>query len=353
MRLRATPGPEASHARNCPIPCNLCGSVDVEELGTLDRDGNPLRTTICRRCGLVWSNPRPGEEEIRRYYSREYRLDYKGQATPSLRHTARAGRGALNRYRHLAPFLNAGDCILDAGAGGGEVVYVLRRMGFEAIGLEPDEQYASYAREQLGVPVDTRFVQDLAFPEGSFNVITMYHALEHVDDPARILSKLRTWLTHNGLLLIEVPNVEATCISPGQRFHFAHLYNFNRETLEALGRKAGFEPVEMTTSPDGGNLISAFRRSLEECTISGLAGNYARVAGRVRGHTAAAYYLSSAPYAGVVGRLRAYLTDNSATRGAHTPREVLENLLDEHERSRGVGARERNDRSGTRRRHGD
>ena len=64
----------------CPIPCNLCGSSDVEVLGNRDRDGRPLRTTICRTCGLVWSNPRPAEDEVRRYYSREYRLDYKGQA---------------------------------------------------------------------------------------------------------------------------------------------------------------------------------------------------------------------------------------------------------------------------------
>ena len=106
----------------CPIPCNVCGSVDVEELGSRDRDGRPLRTTICQRCGLVWSNPRPGEGDVRRYYAGEYRLDYKGQATPSLRHTARSGRGALNRYRSLAPFLKTGDRVLDAGAGGGEVV---------------------------------------------------------------------------------------------------------------------------------------------------------------------------------------------------------------------------------------
>ncbi len=312
---------------DCPIPCNLCGSIDVDELGLRDRDGRPLRTTICRKCGLVWSNPRPGEDEVRRYYSREYRLDYKGQATPSLRHTARSGRGALNRYRSLAPFLKRGDRILDAGAGGGEVVYVLRRSGFDARGLEPDERYATYAREELGVPVDTGFVQDVAFPEGSFNVITMYHALEHVEDPSRILTTLRTWLTEEGLLLVEVPNVEATCIAPEHRFHFAHFYNFNRDTLEALGRKAGFDPVHTTMSPDGGNLISVFKRVPGCSRITGLEGNYQRVAERVRTHTAAAYYLSPRPYAGAVGRLRAYMTDTTAARGAHTAKEVLDGLI--------------------------
>src|SRR6185436_3577595 len=276
-------------------------------------------TTICRRCGLVWSNPRPGEEEVRRYYSREYRLDYKGQATPSLRHTARSARGALNRYRSLAPFLKPGDRILDAGAGGGEVVYVLRRKGFDARGLEPDEQYARYAREQLSVPVDTGFVQDVAFPEGSFDVITMYHALEHVEDPSRILQTIGTWLTENGLLLVEVPNVEASCVAPNNRFHFAHFYNFNRETLEALGRKAGFTPVETAMSPDGGNLISVFRRMPAASAATPLKGNYERIVARLRTHTPAAYYFSPAPYAGAVGRLRAYLTDRSAARGARTP----------------------------------
>ena len=198
----------------CPIPCNLCGSTDVEVIGTHDRNRRPLRTTICRKCGLVWSNPRPGEAEVRRYYSREYRLDYKGRATPSLRHVARSGRGALNRYRALEPYVKRGDRILDAGAGGGEVVYVLRRLGFDASGLEPDERYAQHARETLEVPVVTGFVQDVRFPPGSFDVITMYHALEHVEDPAAILARLRSWMAERGVLIVEVPNVEA-------RLHFA------------------------------------------------------------------------------------------------------------------------------------
>jgi SAM-dependent methyltransferase len=316
-------------AAACPIPCNLCGSVEVEEIGSRDRGGRPLRTTICRRCGLVWSNPRPSEAEVRRYYSREYRLDYKGQATPSLRHVARSGRGALNRYRSLLPFLSRGTRVLDAGAGGGEVVYALRKFGFDARGLEPDEEYARQAREALGVPVDTGFIQDVSFPPGCFDAITMYHALEHVEDPVGILARLRSWLTDGGLLLVEVPNVEARSMLPAHRFHFAHFYNFNRVTLEATGRKAGFEPIGTTTSPDEGNLIAVFRSSGAEAPDRhALDGNYARVARAVGGHTPANYYLSRAPYAGAVGRLRAYLTDRAAARHAQTPRQVLDRVLE-------------------------
>ena len=303
-----------------------------------DREGRPLRTTICRACGLVWTNPRPGEEDVRRYYSREYRIKYKGHATPSLRHIARSGRGALNRYRALAPYIKAGDRILDAGAGGGEVVYVLRALGFDAAGLEPDEQYARHARETLGVPVATGFVQDASFGASSFDAVTMYHALEHVEDPSAILSRLRSWITDRGVLFIEVPNVEAVCIAPAHRFHFAHFFNFNRETLEALGRRAGFEPLQTTTSPDGGNLISVFRAANPQrgpSQIEGLdSANYARIASIVRRHTSLTYYCSSWPYAGPPNRLRTHLADRRAARGCETPKEVLDKLIRAHVHSR-------------------
>ena len=312
----------------CPIPCNICGGSDVDELSRRARDGRPLRTTICRRCGLVWSNPRPTEAEVRRYYTREYRLDYKGAATPSLRHVARSGRGAINRYQELAPLLQPGARVLDVGAGGGEVVYVLRRKGYDARGLEPDERYARHAREVLGVPVDTGFVQDAAYPPRSFDGITMYHALEHVEDPVAILRALAGWLAPEGVLLVEVPNVEAPCVHPSHRFHFAHFYNFNRVTLEAAARRAGLTPVRASMSPDEGNLIAVFRRNGRvEDDAALLVGNYARVARAVRGHTVAGYYLSRFPYGGVIGRLRTYVIDRAAAQGHRAPRELLDALL--------------------------
>jgi 2-polyprenyl-3-methyl-5-hydroxy-6-metoxy-1,4-benzoquinol methylase len=311
----------------CPIPCNLCGGSEVDVIGQLDRNGYPLRTTICRGCGMVWSNPRPAEQQVRRYYSAEYRLEYKGRSSPSMRHVARSGRGALDRYRTLASYLSPGDRILDVGAGSGEVVYVLRQLGFDAAGLEPNEEYALHAREALAVPVTTGFVQDMPFSRGSFNVVTMYHALEHVEDPSDVLSRVRRWLTEDGLLLIEVPNVESRCIAPWHRFHFAHFYNFNRATLEGLGRKTGFEPLQTTASADGGNLISIFRAATPSARTMIDPRNHARVTEAMKRHTAAAYYFSASPYAAPVGRLRAYLVDRLAVRGCTTPKQVLDKLI--------------------------
>ena len=112
-------------------------------------------------------------------------------------------------------------------------MYVLRRLGFDAMGLEPDEQYARHAREHLGVPVETGFVQDASFPPGASTSSRCITRSSTSRIPSRILTTLRGWLSDGGLLLVEVPNVEARCIAPAHRFHFAHFYNFNRATLEA------------------------------------------------------------------------------------------------------------------------
>jgi SAM-dependent methyltransferase len=279
----------------------------------------------------VWSNPRPSEDEIRRYYSSEYRLDYKGRSTPSLRHVARSGRGALNRYRALAPDLKHGDRILDAGAGGGEVVYVLRRLGFDASGIEPDAEYAQHARLTLGVPIETGFVQDLSYPAGRFDVVTMYHSLEHVEDPVAILSRLRSWTVDGGLLVVEVPNVEARCIAPAHRFHVAHFYSFNRETLEAVGKLAGFRPDRTVTSPDGGNLITTFRANRAAARPEVDPANYVRVVAALKTHTPLRYYGSLFPYVGPLQRLRTYILDRRTARGRQNAQAVLDELVERSE----------------------
>jgi hypothetical protein len=155
----------------------------------------------------------------------------------------------------------------------------------------------------------------------------MYHALEHVEDPTAILTRLRSWMADGGVLVIEVPNIEARCVSPAHRFHFAHFYNFNRATLEALGRKAGFEPVDTTVSPDGGNLIGVFRAAGAAPPAPIEAANYARVADAVKRHTTVRYYCSTSPWVGPLSRLQTYLVDRGAAQGCDTPRRVLDKLI--------------------------
>lgn len=82
----------------CTIPCNLCGSLSVETLSLKDRNGYYLRTVICKKCGLIWSDPRPAEENIKKFYLKEYRKEYKGITRPKKKHIYRDSKEAIKRY---------------------------------------------------------------------------------------------------------------------------------------------------------------------------------------------------------------------------------------------------------------
>ena len=314
----------------CSIPCNLCGLTDVEEISRVDRTGNYLRTVICRYCGLVWSDPRPNQEEVEKYYTKDYRISYKGSHTPKLKHVYRAGKIAENRFLFLKEILRPGSVILDIGASSGEFVYFLRHAGYEASGIEPNEGYGQYARDQLALPVEIGMAQQFDLEPNSIDIVTMHHVFEHLDDPFLILQKTRTALRDGGHVVIEVPNIEGTCFAPIHRFHAAHLYNFNRETLESMGKRAGFTVLKTVISSDGGVITTIFKKAEIPVEAVPLVGNYEKIMRIIKNHKPISHYLTASPYTRPLKKLAMYAKENGAIRGATTGKEVLDAIVAEY-----------------------
>jgi 2-polyprenyl-3-methyl-5-hydroxy-6-metoxy-1,4-benzoquinol methylase len=323
----------------CSIPCNLCGASDAEQVRATDRDGDDLRSVICRRCGLVWTDPRPTPEQVVEFYAHEYRRDYKGTYQPKPKHIYRAGKVAMDRFRRLQAFLQPGFHVLDVGAGGGEVVYVLRAMGYAASGFEPNEGYARFAAETLGVPVRQGFWQDVAIAPESQDVVTMFHVVEHLESPFDVMRRARQWLKPQGLLLVEVPNVEAVCQQPHTQFHRGHLYHFNLATLAMMARRAGFAVIGSSVSADGGNLtVISQKREMTPPGSVEIPGNCERVSSILRRHTAWRHLFSRHPYLRPFRKLAARLEEQRKVRSHRPAKELLDNLIsDIRQTKRGRG----------------
>ena len=312
----------------CSIPCNLCGSTDAEEIRSKDRHGDYLRSVICRRCGLVWTDPRPTPEQVREFYAHEYRLDYKGTYQPKPKHTYRSGKVAVDRFQRLRPILKPGFRVLDVGAGSGEVVYVLRAMGYEASGFEPNEGYARYAADVLGLPVTQGFYQDAAVQPESQDMVTIFHTVEHLESPFDVMRHARQWLRPQGLLLVEVPNVEAVCQQPHTQFHRGHLYHFNLATLEMMGRRSGYTVVSSSVSSDGGNITVVSQKTDTTPPVSReIPGNYKRVCSILRRHTALRHFFSLYPCIRLVRKLAARLEEQRSVLSHRPAKEVLDTLI--------------------------
>ena len=324
---------QASQGSASPVPvptvapCDLCGSRDAAEVAASDRGGQPLRTVICRNCGLVYTDPIPPEESLERFYSQDYRVHYKGSYAPSLKHVYRAGRLAVQRIQRLKGLLEPDSVIIDVGSGGGEFVYLLRLSGFEAQGVQPDDGYARYSQDELGVPVHLGSALEIELASECCHVVTLYHSLEHMGAPSRVLAHVRRWLRPGGWLLVEVPNVEATCQSPGNRFHQAHLYNFNSACLRELGKKTGFALQRTELSKDGGNVTAVFRKDADASeTTRGIPGNYERIMHVIEAHSLLRHFTSRYPYWRPLSKLFRFAVEKLATRRFQRGREVLNSM---------------------------
>lgn len=237
--------------------CKLCGCSEAEHFDHKDaKSGELLSIAFCQSCGLVQQAEIPSDEALKIYYSHNYRTDYKNTYKPKLKYVFRAGNAAMNRLRFLTQAMDSArsHSLIDIGAGGGEFVYLAQKSGFSARGIEPNQGYSEYAREEYDVRVDTLMLD--ALEEASADVVTLFHVFEHMAKPLETMRKIAEILSEGGHLFVEVPNILQADASPHNIFFKAHLFYYSRYTLEAAA--APFFDVVMVE--DEGNLRMLFRK---------------------------------------------------------------------------------------------
>jgi 2-polyprenyl-3-methyl-5-hydroxy-6-metoxy-1,4-benzoquinol methylase len=186
----------------------------------------------------------PSIESLQQWYRERYREDYKAATAPRLTHVLRAGRLALQRWNWLTGqqgYLSPSRS-LDIGASSGEFVYLLKSRAIEAQGLEPHHGYSAHAREHLGLDITTGTLHErlAEFPLGRFDLISLFHVLEHLPDPVQSLKRIREHLSDRGRVYLEVPDMAAMC-SPANAFFRAHTLYFTSQSLVQTAQAAGFE----------------------------------------------------------------------------------------------------------------
>ena len=211
---------------------------------------------LCLVCGLVQQSELPSDEELRIYYSHNYRRDYKKTYHPKLKYVRRAGITAVNRISFLKAHakFHDGMKLIDIGAGGGEFVYIARRSGLDASGIEPNEGYSEFAVREYGVDIQTAGIDRIE--EESADIISLFHVFEHLAHPLDAMEKIANGLKNEGLLFIEVPNILQKDASPHNIYFKAHLFYYSRFTLMSAASR-WFEPLFIE---DSGNLTALLRK---------------------------------------------------------------------------------------------
>ena len=230
--------------------CPICGGSElVPALAVEDRSVSheTFKLSDCSRCAFRFTNPRPPQSDIGRYYqSADYISHTNAARSLQDRIYQLARKWALGSKHRLIHRYQPNGRVLDVGCGTGEFLAYLKSRGYLVHGVEPSIN----AREQAIANHALEVVPNLELVahQERFKVVTLWHVLEHLPDPHTTLKNLFALLVDRGLLVIAVPDRgswDAQHYGPDWAAWDVprHLSHFRQTDIKRLLHEHGFELV--------------------------------------------------------------------------------------------------------------
>jgi 2-polyprenyl-3-methyl-5-hydroxy-6-metoxy-1,4-benzoquinol methylase len=243
--------------------CPLCpaGTTAQTYLACGDRLREPglsnYRLVKCLGCGLIYLSPRPLLAFAASHHKQDGYDPFLSFASPRNlfeRIYLLARRWTTNWKRRLiiATVAPRGR-VLDVGCGTGEFLASIADL-YDVEGIEPEPDAARWGREKLGLKIHTGDLSSVQLGQPKFDLVTLWHALEHIPEPVDALRRIGDLVNPGGYLLVALPNIA----SFDARFYGSdwvaidaprHLWHFTPDTLARAAKAAGFEKLRFGALP--------------------------------------------------------------------------------------------------------
>ena len=228
------------------INCIICGNNKtipfIKLRDRLTQDQETFQLVKCE-CGFVFLSPRPDSDEISAYYQySEYDPHTSGTNNSWNKIYQLVQRFTMQwKYHKITSFYQSGK-LLDIGGGQGEFAAYMASRGWDVVCQDRlTDKLNMNTFQDIKSVVDLIEIED----EGCFDVITLWHSLEHIHDISKLYFQITRLLSPDGILLIAVPNLQAPeRLSYGRNWAPfdapRHLYHFHAGSLMALCNKYKF-----------------------------------------------------------------------------------------------------------------
>ena len=231
----------------CPI-CTGNNFTDFLTCKDYTTSGESFMLRRCSACGFTFTDPKPDEQSIAKYYLSNKYISHSGGQKNIFDLTYRLARKvALSSKRAIIEQHSDGKTILDFGCGTGEFLKELKSKGWMIAGVEPSQN----ANEKASQLTNKKIYKSLTeIQESNFDAITLWHVLEHLHDLNGSLRKFHALLKESGTIFIAVPNLESNDAQFYNSFWAGydvprHLWHFNQENMKKLLENIGFKLMEV------------------------------------------------------------------------------------------------------------
>jgi len=223
--------------------CPLCGSTQFDLLTScIDQTVSHeiFNIITCKNCKFTLTSPRPRDEKLGEYYFSDNYISHSNKASSLLdkiyllarRFTLKWKVSLLKKY-YVNPITPK---LLDYGCGTGEFLKSCKDSGIDITGIEPSLN----ARTKASETTQGKIFESLKELEcDKFNIITLWHVLEHIPDFEKIIHQLKSKLSDDGIMLIAVPNHKSNDALKYKKNWAGfdvprHLWHFSSDTMKAL-----------------------------------------------------------------------------------------------------------------------
>jgi len=231
--------------------CPVCGSKSISQyLTTHDYFLTQETFSLCKcsSCGFVFTNPRPEIDKLGVYYDSEKYLSHHAKSMSPLAVAYGILRKVNIRYKYnlISKFVTRGS-LLDIGCGTGELLHYFNNNAWKTMGIEPNESARNFGKTAYKLEVVDE-VELNNLPEKNFDVVSMWHVLEHVPLLNQRLNEAKRLLSDNGILVIALPNIASWDAQYYGRYWAAldvprHLYHFTPQSFKTLAKYHGLNII--------------------------------------------------------------------------------------------------------------
>jgi 2-polyprenyl-3-methyl-5-hydroxy-6-metoxy-1,4-benzoquinol methylase len=232
--------------------CPLCDSSDIyHHMTSKDYFLTQEAFTIdsCQNCKLRFTNPRPQTTNLSKYYQSDNYISHSNQSNGLINRLYQIVRKRTlqQKFRLLSKHLSnqVGIQHLDYGCGTGHFIHFAAKRGWKSIGYEPDNRALTLPNPLIFNSLDS------VNSNAPYDVITLFHVLEHVGDLNKTIDNLLAMLKTDGILLLALPNPESYDAQHYQEQWAGydlprHLYHFNQKSVRYLAQKHGIRIEEIS-----------------------------------------------------------------------------------------------------------
>ncbi len=230
--------------------CILCKNEKFRLISKKTRDSKKHQIIRCLKCNHIQLFPIPTLIDEKKFYDENLQDKNINDVGSIKRARRKMMPDNIRRYQFIKKIIPKKGRVLEIGSGHGFFLEIMKTNGFDIIGYDISKEKRKYSKKVTDVPVYDININEKIPADNKFDIVVLFHTLEHIIDLITLLKNIKKLLKPKGKILIEVPNSDDFHLKLNKfykEFYWerAHIHYFNPKILENIIHKSGFKNIRI------------------------------------------------------------------------------------------------------------